>query len=689
MEVFLAAQHRIVLKDHAGVFTVNDIDESDLEEADFDDSDELDTASFEEYLSEHDDEIPGAFIEQKYAEKSGSAIADASESATEAYTDDIGLADATNEESSDGIDEGFEEEIDEESDEEIVEELDDETEDSDDETVDSDDETVDLDGETVDTDDETVDAFETETKEALVGTREDLDADPGEEDHPLLLIDEQSDPSAATAASSTELSEDTTPDPGEVLVFAPWDEHSSPEDEIGAAKLADSETEHPEQSPFLNESSTESSEESSEEERAGERAEDLTEELSEDRTEELTEESTEASAVKSEAGPNNNTDRNKARGYSTYLNPAGYRMHDFSVDHVIPPQIVEELHIEKDQEVLVAQADQTQDSLTAVQSADALESEDSHQETPDPTPKIESLETLDSSMDLGALTEAPIPETGKDNQDRAGFHADDFAETVFREDASTMVIPTLVPDVVASEAFPASTETPDMAWLQKVGDSSSDYAANEDSDYTGAEDKAQIRSNLSELTDDDSLDPLEQENLEAIKEVPVELHSIHDPLRIWKTTAGILACIILCAGLAGQFLFYNLDTLVFDNRFDRITNLLCQVTRCPDNQVIDLTNLVTQELDVRSHPSVDNALQVNFIFRNDAAREQAFPLVELNFTDISGDVIANRVFTRTEYLPPEMSLFTHMPAHSSIQVNLELVDPGEDATGYSLVFRNP
>jgi hypothetical protein len=105
--------------------------------------------------------------------------------------------------------------------------------------------------------------------------------------------------------------------------------------------------------------------------------------------------------------------------------------------------------------------------------------------------------------------------------------------------------------------------------------------------------------------------------------------------------------------------------------------------------VIDLGNLITEELVVRSHPSANNALLVDFIFSNESSSEQLFPLAELNFTNIGGEIIANRVFDSTEYLPPEMQLFTHMPAHSSIQVSLELADPGDDATGYALVFRNP
>lgn len=622
MEVFLAAQHRIVLKDKAGFFTKNDIDDNSLDEADTDVSDELDTASFEEYLSEHDDEIPGAFIEEKFAEKAGNTLEESTESVTEEVIEEPAAAI----------------EIEDDIEEELIEEA------------------------------STDEAIEEETIEART---EADDEDPDEEDPALLQNKELPDNPETTPALPTDLTDDESPDPNEVLVFAPWDDQieqeqeSHEEDESWTPEVASAETDNGEtsadQSHFLNESS-----------------EGISEDNSEERSEEISEESS-----------YNSSDQDKARGYAAFLNPSGYRMHKFSVDHVIPPQTVGEKHLDQGQEETVDQPDLAQDDNADAQTADAQISKVVQEVAQIAAPKIESLETLDSSMEPGPITETPRPLSGDENQGTADFHVDDFAETSFREDAAAMVIPTLVPDVVASEAFPASTNTPDMAWLQKVGESSAGKDADEDSDYTGAEDKAQIRSHLSALTDEDSLDPLEKENLDAIKEVPVQLLSINDPLRFWKSAGLILACAILFAGLAGQYLYYNLDALVFDNRFDRITSLLCQVTRCPDNQVIDLTNLVTQELDVRSHPSVEDALQVNFIFRNDAAREQAFPLVELNFTDISGDIIANRVFNRTEYLPPEMSLFTHMPAHSSIQVNLELVDPGEDATGYSLVFRNP
>ena len=250
--------------------------------------------------------------------------------------------------------------------------------------------------------------------------------------------------------------------------------------------------------------------------------------------------------------------------------------------------------------------------------------------------------------------------------------------------------PFLSPDFVARESIPSGIQEDSFTWLQSVpGPLSTDASTVLAGDYTSAEHKAQIMNNLSALEDDESLALLEPEHLQAIDEPPVELVTVSDRFRLWKTIALLLSCIILLTGLAVQYVVYNMNRLPQNSRFASVTSIVCQYAACPDSQVVDLTSIITQELDVRTHPDTENALQVNFIFRNEAPREQLFPLVELNFNDISGHIVANRVFTREEYLPPEMALFTHMPAHSSIQVSLDLVDPGTEATGYSLVFRNP
>ena len=369
--------------------------------------------------------------------------------------------------------------------------------------------------------------------------------------------------------------------------------------------------------------------------------------------------------------------------FSKSLNPGGYSMQKFSVDHILPPLSSRNQESEPGEE---SEAPETQPEVQTLKPV--VTEEPLHEESPaaQPAEAPRVFNDLHSSLHksirkLNQLEPEDVPV--EDMGDVFEVETDESAELAAD-------IPVLAPDVVARENIPTGMSGDSMAWLQSVpGPAHADKDSILSEDYTGADDKAQIMSNLSALEDEESLAPLEPEHLEAIDEEPVELHTLTDPLRHWKTAAGLLTCLILLAGLAGQCVMYNLDSLLIDRRYDSITNLVCRLTECPDKQVVDLTSLVTEELDVRSHPTADNALLVNFIFRNDASREQRFPLVELNFTDISGDVVANRVFTREEYLPSEMALFTHMPAHSSIQVSLELVDPGSQATGYSLVFRNP
>jgi len=253
----------------------------------------------------------------------------------------------------------------------------------------------------------------------------------------------------------------------------------------------------------------------------------------------------------------------------------------------------------------------------------------------------------------------------------------------------------IVPDIVASEAIPVMTtkvvlparstrQEPPLTRNNVQDPSGVLQASRQDID-----DKAALRDRLSDLSDEDALDPIEQEQLQAIDEAPVELVLTEDPFRVLKTAGLLLVSILLTGGLAFQYLWHNLDTLVIEEKYPAVTELLCQYRTCPDISRVDITQLTTENLAVRSHPEVANALQVDFVFRNDADREQPFPLVELNFTENSGSVIANRIFTVEEYLPSDMRLFTHMPAHSSLQVSLDLVNPGDQATGYSLTFRNP
>ena len=340
------------------------------------------------------------------------------------------------------------------------------------------------------------------------------------------------------------------------------------------------------------------------------------------------------------------------------LNPFAYSIQQISIDHILPPLIpvdTDDVDSEVDSDV-----------------ESGIESEiKSEIDTADTNPETESFD----EYDLDTFTSDETEQSAT-------------IESVFLGTTTESEIPTLVPDLVATETIPASMNTRALAWFQSLKNSLTGQEESE-SNNTRSDNKAMIHSHLANLNDEDSLEPMPGEKLDAIDEAPVELLNMSDKMKHWKSAGMVLGCLVLLSALGSQYLIYNLDTLAQDNRFNAVTSLVCQVVECSDNTEIDLSNLITEELVVRSHPSADNALMVDFIFRNESSSEQLFPMAELNFTNIGGEIIANRVFDRSEYLPQEMQLFTHMPAHSSIQVSLELMDPGDDATGYALVFRNP
>ena len=97
----------------------------------------------------------------------------------------------------------------------------------------------------------------------------------------------------------------------------------------------------------------------------------------------------------------------------------------------------------------------------------------------------------------------------------------------------------------------------------------------------------------------------------------------------------------------------------------------------------------SSNLVVRSHPQFPDALVVDAILYNRASFTQPFPLLELRFADIQGQLLASRRFKPGEYLAGELAGRSEMPPQVPIRVSLEILDPGTQAVNYSLSFHSP
>jgi hypothetical protein len=97
-----------------------------------------------------------------------------------------------------------------------------------------------------------------------------------------------------------------------------------------------------------------------------------------------------------------------------------------------------------------------------------------------------------------------------------------------------------------------------------------------------------------------------------------------------------------------------------------------------------IADIKATNLTVKSHPHYRGALMVDAIIINHADIMQPFPNIQLLFTDTEEHVVAARSFKPSEYLRGELASTEMMPANQSIHIALELNDPGENATGYSV-----
>jgi len=61
----------------------------------------------------------------------------------------------------------------------------------------------------------------------------------------------------------------------------------------------------------------------------------------------------------------------------------------------------------------------------------------------------------------------------------------------------------------------------------------------------------------------------------------------------------------------------------------------------------------------------------------------------LGFNTASNDLVALREFTPEEYLDSGLRDITQMPVMAPVQIDLALMDPGNDAVNYTLAFRQP
>ncbi|WP_330114530.1 DUF3426 domain-containing protein [Pseudomonas sp. JS3066] len=182
---------------------------------------------------------------------------------------------------------------------------------------------------------------------------------------------------------------------------------------------------------------------------------------------------------------------------------------------------------------------------------------------------------------------------------------------------------------------------------------------------------------------------LRDDGLLDLNDEPLQL-DWQESRRPWGRWIGwFLLNLIAIGALSTQYIWYHFDELARQDQYRPWFQQICPEIGCQLPSKVDIDLIKSSNLVVRSHPEFSGALVVDAILYNRAAFAQPFPLLELRFADINGQLLASRRFKPGEYLSGELAGQAEMPPQTPIHISLDILDPGTKAVNYSLSFHSP
>lgn len=173
--------------------------------------------------------------------------------------------------------------------------------------------------------------------------------------------------------------------------------------------------------------------------------------------------------------------------------------------------------------------------------------------------------------------------------------------------------------------------------------------------------------------------PIEAQRVEAALDAQERVRAARRRRAPWA-----LAALLLLLVLAAEVVWLRFDAFAQAPTTRPLAQRICDELDCTLPMRRAPYAIRSQRLLVRSHPSRDDGLRVDAVIVNRAEFPQPFPVLELRFSDIDGDLVAARYFEPSTYLAGELAGRREMPVGAPVQLSLELVDPGARAVNYEM-----
>ena len=157
--------------------------------------------------------------------------------------------------------------------------------------------------------------------------------------------------------------------------------------------------------------------------------------------------------------------------------------------------------------------------------------------------------------------------------------------------------------------------------------------------------------------------------------------------RRWHPLLSFSLIIVLLIISGSQLAFFRAHELVKLSPATRpLLEAFCENIGCHYSGPRDIKQIQLISRDVRLHPKEKNALLISAAMINNAHFAQPYPDIHIRLSDISGNVIAERIFNAKTYMGKLSNPFLLMKSKTPVHINFEVVDPGKDAVNFEFTF---
>lgn len=171
--------------------------------------------------------------------------------------------------------------------------------------------------------------------------------------------------------------------------------------------------------------------------------------------------------------------------------------------------------------------------------------------------------------------------------------------------------------------------------------------------------------------------------------VPDQFRETHS-FRLKSAVSTILwsfASLLLAITLCLEYIWFNRDQFNHITAFKTVIDRACKQFKCQSISFRDVSKMELITRNVYSHPNEKDALIVDVTMKNNAEFAQPYPVLQIDFSDIRGNIVAARRFLPSDYLfiddPQQRRL---LAPDASASVTLEIQDPGKQAMTYEFEF---